>query len=352
VAALGLALAFIVSCSSDNGGGNPSKDNCIKTELEIKANTFDDVAKACNATRGEVLSQLPNKVGSCSKNELDFDRPIKDIMKDCGTDEITIVGGNSSSSGSTNNNGYSFSDTDVYVLVNYDGDSFTYATDEYGCANGGILKKSSYNNTMYYSINYSINNNILALIKYNGITRDTIDFKGTSNNIIGTWTRTKNKDCKDDWGITKLVFTQDTVAITYCYTDMHWNGEEHKNSEYPNSVWKYNIIDCDTYELLKGTEKVRIKRKRKSDNYIEATYNGKTCTYSNLNYSVPQRVKACSDAWREVQIQGGYLADYYSDFLLKDMREYWRECTENFPDGVFSGGARENLPSCRNNETP
>ncbi|GBU26218.1 hypothetical protein R83H12_02912 [Fibrobacteria bacterium R8-3-H12] len=41
------------------------------------------------------------------------------------------------------------------------------------------------------TVNYSINNNILTwkYIRKN----DTLNFKGTSNELIGTWTRTKDK---------------------------------------------------------------------------------------------------------------------------------------------------------------
>jgi len=94
-ATLVLALVFTYSCFSDSG---LSKNDCIRVELGVKANTLDDVAAACNATRGEVLSQIQNNVGSCSKNDLDFDKPIKDITASCGVSEIPIISGASSSS--------------------------------------------------------------------------------------------------------------------------------------------------------------------------------------------------------------------------------------------------------------
>lgn len=327
--------------------------------------------EACNATRGEVLSQLPNDIGSCNKNELDFDKPIKDIVSECGASEIPVTssssfGGNSSSSSPVNNNGSSSSGADVYELVNYDGNSFTFiANEEYECVDGGILRKNFETKTMDYSIYYSANNNIFALSE-----KDTINFSGTSNNIIGTWIRTKNKaasceyktgrycidydcidygdkcecreykeeswyECKEGWDITKLVFTQNTFAITqdYCYTDKLLNGTERSDG------WKYNIINCNTYELSKGTEKVRIKitgTKMNRSQSMEVTYNGKTCEWSEV-YSVSQREKACSDAWKKIQTQGGSkydyeLEDYYHDFLRKD-KEDFKECTENFPAG-------------------
>jgi len=102
-ATLALAIAFTFSCSSDNGGnsngGDPvgsTKDSCIRTELEIKANTLDEAAGACNATRSEVLAQLSSTIGNCNKNDLDFDKPLREILEACNVAEIPVV---SSSSG-------------------------------------------------------------------------------------------------------------------------------------------------------------------------------------------------------------------------------------------------------------
>jgi len=345
VASLVLAMAFLVSCPSDSGGGNPSKDSCIKTELEIKANTFDDVTKACNATRGEVLSQLPNSIGSCNKNELDFDKPIKDITKDCGVDEIPTVNPSSSSNGGSNPG-----TPDTYTLVSYNSNSFTYNGERYRCTdiNGGTLTGD--NETMGYSLYYSNGNYILVL----GEKGDTIHFKGTSSNLMGTWTRTKDKnascklytwtscidydrdkcecreykeyssfDCKYHYDYTKLVFTQNTVAITrdYCRTDTMINEEVRDNG------WKYKIINCDTYEMSKGAEKVTIISKEGTNwETWEGTYNGKTCKFSTP--SVSQRAKACSDAWKAGN-SGSKLEDAYYDILVKDM--YKCLVDNNFP---------------------
>jgi uncharacterized protein (TIGR02145 family) len=110
-AILGLAITFTINgCSSgDDNGNDPgnnssgssdsSKNSCIEAELNINANTLDDVVKACNAIRSDVLSLFPSNIGSCNKNNLDFGKPIKDIMAECDVDEIPIVdGGNVSSS--------------------------------------------------------------------------------------------------------------------------------------------------------------------------------------------------------------------------------------------------------------
>jgi hypothetical protein len=102
-----LAMALTFSCSSgddDNGGGN-AKNDCIKSELQIKANTLDNVATACDAKRSEVLSQLSDNVGNCNKNDLSFDKTIGNIMSECGASEFPVVGGSSSSGGGRSSSG-------------------------------------------------------------------------------------------------------------------------------------------------------------------------------------------------------------------------------------------------------
>jgi hypothetical protein len=108
-----LAMAFTFSCSDDSSsdGGNNAKIDCIKNELQVKANTLNYVASTCGATKGEVLSQLSD-VGSCNKNDLSFDKTIGNILSECGASEIPIVGGSGSSSsggGSFPNGGVSSS---------------------------------------------------------------------------------------------------------------------------------------------------------------------------------------------------------------------------------------------------
>jgi len=89
-----LALAFISSCFSDSG----SKDGCIRRELGVKDNTLNYVATVCDATTGEVLSQISTSFGSCNKSDLYFDRTIRDITASCGVNEIPIINSISSSS--------------------------------------------------------------------------------------------------------------------------------------------------------------------------------------------------------------------------------------------------------------
>jgi hypothetical protein len=259
--------------------------------------------------------------------------------------------GNSSSSNGSGNP----ETPSTYTLVSYNSNSFTYIyTDgEYSCTNGGTLKEETHDRTINYSLNYSANNNILVWgEQWSG---DTLHFNGTSNNLIGTWTRTKDKnasctdyDCKEGWGITKLVFTQNTVTITggfaggnNCPTDEMTDGKINYNG------WKDKIISCDTYEMSKGTEKVTMKYVNRHS--TEVTYNGKTCT----NKGFSQRTKACRDAWNQILAQGGTahqseLEDYYYGFLKKDFEEC--VANNNFPEGVLDddpsdggGGVEPNL---------
>jgi len=155
-ATLALAIAFTFSCSSNDSGssngGDPvgsTKDSCIRTELEIKANTLDEVAGACNATRGEVLAQLPSTIGNCNKNDLDFDKPLREIMEACNVAEIPVVSsssngvsssgvvgssssvGDSSSGGSSSSTGGSSSSIVIERgTVEYEG--YTYKTVKIG----------------------------------------------------------------------------------------------------------------------------------------------------------------------------------------------------------------------------
>jgi hypothetical protein len=299
------------------------------------------------------------------------------------------TGGKSSNSGNPGT-------PDSYTLVSYNSNSFTYNWDSesYRCIdlNGGTLEKETYDFTeaMGYSMYYSNGNYILVLGRcnswssgMNGIMNctgfsdtDTIHFKGTSSNLIGTWTRTKDKaasckmkteryckdydsdkceckeykeeswmDCKEYWDYTKLVFTQNTVAITrdYCRTDGMIDEEVRDNG------WRYKITGCDTYEMSKGTEKVTV-RINKGTNWEswEGTYKGKTCKLTET--SVSQRAKACSDAWK-TGVSGSELEEAYYDLL--DKERFKCLVDNNFPEESYKGGgdADDPLPStpCYNN---
>ncbi|MDR2731753.1 MAG: hypothetical protein LBB36_00875 [Fibromonadaceae bacterium] len=251
--------------------------------------------------------------------------------------------------------------TEAYTLVEFDESSFTYKKtyeNDYDCTEGGKLVKdtSGYNNT----VNYSIDNNILVWEER--WSDDTLNFKGTSSTLTGTWTRTKNKaasckmrteeycidydydehvckeyeeeswlSCKEGYDIVKAEFTQNNVKIThdYCMTDRVIIGESwHRN-------WKISKVDgCDSYELSNGTEKVAIKLIGMHGG--QATYNGKTC--KDLEPSKSKREKACKDAWSEIQAQGGNadrweLQEAYYEFLDKDFYECIAK--NNFPAELF-----------------
>jgi uncharacterized protein (TIGR02145 family) len=114
-----LTMAFIFSCSSDDGGGGNAKSDCIENELKIGANTLDDVAKACGAIRSEVLSQLSDNVGGCNKNNLSFDKSISNIKSECGVSEIPVVNPSSSSNSNSGNGNSSPSGGKGNNIANY-----------------------------------------------------------------------------------------------------------------------------------------------------------------------------------------------------------------------------------------
>ncbi|MDR2731852.1 MAG: hypothetical protein LBB36_01375 [Fibromonadaceae bacterium] len=204
------------------------------------------------------------------------------------------------------------------------------------CMEGGV----TVNWRAYFpgEMSYSIDNNILVLQDdWWSWPNDTLNFTGTSDNLIGTWTRTKNAG----YEIVKAEFTEDTLKFTYdyCITDREvdeaweWNG------------WKNRIINCNSFEMYKGTEKI-IARAMPSNsgtlspisvNYI---YNGKSCIgnqdYDDIQY---QYQKACEAAWGVIQEKGleenywGILDNIYRDFLNKD----FYDCLKNkdFPLEAF-----------------
>jgi len=231
--------------------------------------------------------------------------------------------------GSTNG----ISDTEVFTLKSKNADSFTFVEDElwYECTNGGILKQM--NDTYERTMNYSIKNTTMTLKQQWGNENDTLNFKGTSNNLIGTWTRTKNKDascgyeydnydneyyyeCKEGWDITKVVITEKNVSVTYdiCYTD-ELNTMQDRNG------WKQRVVDCNTYEIYKGSDKITVKLTIKTNEYSqEISYKGKSCKYSEHDYSKSERESACKEAWNKYKDDNDW-EDYYYDILRKNRNE-------------------------------
>jgi len=249
--------------------------------------------------------------------------------------------------------------TESFTLKNVTADQFTYEeVDVYdSCEEGGVLetRKDSWENT----VNYSIKNNIMTWS--NRRAEDTINFKGTSSELIGTWTRTKDKnascgprteiyctdgghwdyeidewvceryeeetwnECKEDYDITKAVFTQTTVKITrdYCYTDRMTEGEPWWRGD---NGWKTRPVNCNAYEVYKGSEIVTIKEDRNS---AEASSKGKKC---KSEASKKQKENACKEAWDKYHLTENYWDDYYWGILYKD----FYDCLANsMPKGFW-----------------
>jgi len=216
-------------------------------------------------------------------------------------------GGNSSSGGGSSSSvgGSVGGTTETYTLLGSNESFFTYEkiNDYDSCEEGGILKPGKDTLRIYYSIE----NNILtweSLWSYDNDINDTLKFNGTSNNLIGIWTRTKDKNascekrneeeysymyCKEDYDITKAVITAATVAITRdeCLTDTEVNGKV------DNEGWRTNVVDCNTVEYTKDSRKITRKLNKKIGD--EMSYNGKPCKVSKPNENTRQSY--CDIAW-------------------------------------------------------
>jgi len=251
------------------------------------------------------------------------------------------------------------STTETFTLKNVKDDQFTYveAWEDDDCTEGGVLKieKDTYENT----VNYSIKNNIMTWDRWS----DTLNFKGTSNELIGTWTRAKNRNascelhkrtycpdgeyyddmlndyvcknnntqeyqrysCKEDWNLTEAVFTQTTVKITYeyCVTDRMADWEPWREGE---PGWKSKPISCDTYEVSKGSEKVTIKQNR---NGIEVSSKGETCKRSKPSES--QMRAACQKAWNEHKDE-----EYWDEYYYEILYSAFEDCLlKSMPKGFY-----------------
>jgi len=280
-------------------------------------------------------------------------------------------------------------ESETYELVSKTSDQFTYAEvdSRERCTDGGKLEQrtETYNNT----VNYSISNNIMTW--ENRWREDTLNFKGTSNNLIGTWTRTKNKDascrketetwcrresddcletyeyclewddyyeecldsysycseyrceeyieetylsCKEGWDITKAVFTENTVGITReeCETDEMTDGDIWRQGD---GSWKMRPINCNSYEIYKGTDKVTVREGGNNNVEVSAS-NGKSCKMSEP--SKAQKEAACKEAWDKYHQTEEYWNDYYGDFLWKG----FYDCLKNdMPKGFWTDDEEE-----------
>jgi len=217
--------------------------------------------------------------------------------------------------------------TEVYTLEKEDENYFDLSEERpnYTCKEGGILEENleTYAKMIYYSI--SNNTMIWQQFLWHLTEFDTLNFKGTSNDLTGTWTRTKNKAasceynylyeqyiCKEDWDIIKAVFTDNTASITRetCPTDEVNSGED-------DDGWKVRIIDCFTYEIYKGKDKITMMitvNDNVTEMNLEANYKGKSCKMSVSNPSKARMETLCKEAWDYYEDE-----DYYSTLLYNEI---------------------------------
>jgi len=239
-------------------------------------------------------------------------------------------GGSSSSVGSTTG-----SKTETYTLIENgsNGEYFSYSYSyEYDvCSEGRFETRRSEPTERYQS--YSIRSNTMTWgDESDAYWGDTIQFKGTSNNLTGIWTRTRsscdlNNDpyggddnlyCKTNYDITKAVFTATTVAITQeeCPTDIYTNGDI-------GSGWTRRVVNCNTMEMSKGSDKITEKRTATSS---EISYRGNSCKWEN---TIAKKQTACRTAW-----------DRYSDNDFEwVMNNDFQNClVDLLPEEFFAGG--------------
>jgi len=246
-----------------------------------------------------------------------------------GGNKSSSSGGKSNSSNSDGGDGSgSFIITKVYNLLDKTDKQFTYLIESVydHCTDGGVFKSEEDN--WPHTINYSINNKTMTWQnEWSHSDDDTLNFKGTSNELIGTWIRTKNRDascevngswrdCKDDWQTTKVVLTETKVEITLdiCYTDKEMvdGGDE-------GYGWKWRVVDCNTAELYKGTDIITMKITINDINEITYSYKGESCS-DVFEPSISRKQAACREAWDKHQ-NDEYWNDYYWDFLRKDFND-------------------------------
>jgi len=255
-------------------------------------------------------------------------QPVKDDEPDDDVVGGSSSGGNSgggSSSGSNSGTTYNLVDSGV------DGDGDAYFA--YSVPGGwelceeGVYSPEDYEHTIYYSID----NKKMTW----GLDPDySIQFSGTSNELIGTWTRTKSKCelvddyyygesmmyCRPNYDVTKAVFTDATVAITrqICPTDDNVDGSS------PADGWTLKVKDCNTLEVSNGSDKIAVTQS--NDGGEKTTYKGKSC---ELSVTKAKKQAACKTAWEEWE-DGDYM------WILN--RDY-NECLEGIlPEEFFYYG--------------
>ena len=230
---------------------------------------------------------------------------------------------------------------EVFTLTEKKSDRFTYEEvyEEENCASGGTLKTEKYVDER--TVRYSIKNNVMTWESRR--SDDTLKFKGSSNELIGTWTRTKNKaascelqtsyydgesyyECKEGYDITKAVFTETTVAITrdICETDEIVSGSPWRRGD---EGWKMRPINCDSYEIYKGAKVVTVKE---NGHNVEVSSGGKTCKMSEPSKS--QKQAACKEAWNKSKSE----YEHYYWEILEELEENFFDCLkQKMPEGFW-----------------
>jgi len=207
--------------------------------------------------------------------------------------------------------------TESYPLLENENGYFTYlATDKDEYCEEGQLKYEDY--PSYITVNYSIANDTLVWEAF-GYYADTLNFSGPSDSLLGTWTRTRSKNsCNDDWGpyfckedydITKLVFTDDSIKITreYCPTDEFIEGQIF-------SKGLLHIVDCNTFELSRSSDKITVKKLGPDE--LTYSYNNKSCSNS---YSLDKKKAVCKQAYEESGYYEGILKQEFSECMQENM---------------------------------
>jgi len=200
-------------------------------------------------------------------------------------------------------------------------------------------KLTTVKDTSEMDLYYSIDNKILTITQW----YDTVQFKGSGNELVDTWTRKKgSKDsscepeyegalylyCKNNYDITKAVFTDSKVTITReeCYTDKYVNGYVNEWNGYTT-----NVKDCNTLEYSNGSEKIT---KTLSKTGEKISYKNKVvCEYAPTK---DQQKAACEKAWEDRD-------DDYEWILRKD---YINCQNENLPEDFTGYGGDEGGDIC------
>ncbi len=244
-------------------------------------------------------------------------------------------GGDSSDSNNGNNSG-SGGATETYTLTEQDEERFSYFVPyEYSrCEESGL---ETTKDSIEMSLEYSIDNNIMTWGDESnmwGELIDTLIFKGSSNELKGTWTRTRNKAtscyleeygyepgmvCKRNYDITKVVFTDSKITFTRdeCLTDTRIE------LDYGNG-WKDKVVNCNTIEITKGSDKITKKITKTGE---ETSYKGQSCKFSEPTKA--QKQTACKKAVNEYpgEDEYGYPNYGYAYYdLLDKLYESYYDC--------------------------